>query len=531
MSDAPPTIAALLERAAQRHGERIAIEDGAQQFSYVALREAAHRAARACIAAGLEPGESAAIWAPNLWQWIIAALGVQLAGGLLVPVNTRLKGIEAGWIFRRSGVRLLFTVTDFLDIDYLSMLRDQELPQLRERILLTGTAPGCADWDDFLAGGDAAGAAVAAELERRLARASGEDLLDLMFTSGTTGKPKGVLSAHAQNLRTYDVWGRAVGLCEEDNYLIIAPFFHAFGYKAGWLASLIRGCRILPMPHFDQDEVLRRIAAQRVTVLPGPPTIYQSLLAHPRRADTDLSSLRLAVTGATVVPEELVRRIRDELGFSSVLTGYGMTESCGCTTICDVDDDPKTVATTAGKAMPGVELRCVDVAGNDVSVGEPGELLVRGFNVMRGYFEDEAATAEAIDAEGWLATGDVAVIDRRGYIRITDRIKDMFICGGFNCYPAEIENALGERHDIVHAAVIGVPDTRLGEVAQAWVVPTPGVAIDAQELIAWCNERLANYKVPRSVRLCDALPMNASGKVLKNQLREWSTVAVDSADS
>ncbi len=531
MSDTPPTIAALLERSAQRHGARIAIEDGAQQFSYIALREAAHRAARACIAAGLEPGECAAIWAPNRWQWIIAALGVQLASGLLVPLNTRLKGAEAGWILRRSKARLLFTVTDFLDIDYLGMLRDQELPQLRERILLNGTAPGCSDWEHFLADGDAAGVAAATELEHRLVRASGEDLLDLMFTSGTTGKSKGVLSAHAQNLRVYDIWSRTVGLSEEDNYLIIAPFFHAFGYKAGWLASLIRGCRILPVLHFDPDEVLHRIAAQRVTMLPGPPTIYQSLLAHPRRTEVDLSSLRLAVTGAASVPEELVRRIRDELGFSSVVTGYGLTESCGCATICDADDDPQTIATTAGKAIPGVELRCVDAAGNDVPSGEPGELLVRGFNVMRGYFEDDEATAAAIDAEGWLATGDVAVMDQRGYIRITDRITDMFICGGFNCYPAEIENALGERRDITHAAVIGVPDERLGEVAQLWVVPTLGAEIDERELIAWCRERLANYKVPRSVRLCEALPLNAAGKVLKNQLREWSAVAVDSADS
>ena len=526
MSDTPTTIAELLERAAQHHGDRIAIEDGECLLSFLALREAAHRVARACIVTGLKPGERAAIWAPNLWQWIVAALGIQLAGGVLVPINTRFKGAEAGWILRRSGARLLFTVTDFLDIDYLAMLRDQELPELRERILLCGVAPDTTGWEEFCAAGDADTAATT-ELEHRCARASGEDLLDLMFTSGTTGKPKGVLSVHAQNLRVYDVWSRTVGLNAQDNYLIISPFFHAFGYKAGWLASLLRGCRILPMVHFDQDEVLRRIAAQRVSMLPGPPTIYQSLLAHPRRTEADLSSLRLAVTGAASVPEALVRRIRDELGFDSVVTAYGLTESCGCVTICDANDDSETIATTSGKAMPGIELRCVDADGRDVPVGEQGELLVRGFNVMHSYFEDAEATAAAIDADGWLATGDVAVLDQRGYIRITDRLKDMFICGGFNCYPAEIENTLSERHDIAQVAVIGVPDERLGEVAQAWVVPMPGVTIDERELINWCRERMANYKVPRTVRLCEALPLNAVGKVRKPQLREWASAVVE----
>jgi acyl-CoA synthetase (AMP-forming)/AMP-acid ligase II len=266
--------------------------------------------------------------------------------------------------------------------------------------------------------------------------------------------------------------------------------------------------------------VLARISRERVSVLPGPPTIYQSFLSHPDREQHDLSSLRLAVTGAAAIPVELVRRMRSELGFETVITGYGLTEASGIVTMCRHDDDPETIATTSGRAIPGVEVRCVDDAGKEVPRGQPGEVLVRGYNVMRGYFEDPAATAEAIDAEGWLHTGDIGVMNERGYLRITDRKKDMFIMGGFNCYPAEIENLLFEHPEIAQAAVIGIPDERMGEVGMAFVVPRPGANPTPEAVIAWCREHMANYKVPRRVEIVDSLPLNASGKVQKPLLRE-----------
>ena len=267
-----------------------------------------------------------------------------------------------------------------------------------------------------------------------------------------------------------------MGLTRGDRYLAVNPFFHSFGYKAGWLACLLQGATLYPLAVFDPGRVLDHIERDRISVLPGPPTLYQGLLAHESLPRRDLSSLRLAVTGAASVPPVLITRMRTELKFRSVLTAYGLTESTGVVTVCPHDADDETVATRCGVAIPGVELRCVDADCHDVPRGTPGEVLVRGYNVMRGYFEDPQATAQAIDADGWLHTGDVGVLDERGYLRITDRMKDVYIVGGFNCYPAEIERLLSEHPAIAQVAVVGVPDERLGEVGKAYVVLRPGRA-------------------------------------------------------
>ena len=328
------------------------------------------------------------------------------------------------------------------------------------------------------------------------------------------------MTTHAQNLRAFATWSEVVGLREGDRYLVVNPFFHAFGYKAGWLSCLLRGATVLPHAVFDVPAVFARIARERISVLPGPPTLYQSILAHPERAGADLSSLRLAVTGAAAIPVELIHRMRDELGFETVITGYGLTECCGIVSMCRFDDDPETIATTSGRAIPGIEVRCVDKQGREVPRGEPGEVIVRGYNVMRGYFEDPAETAKAIDADGWLHTGDIAVMDARGYLRITDRIKDLFIVGGFNCYPAEIENLMYGSGLFAQVAVVGVPDERMGEVGVAFVVRAPGKEFTPEAAIAWCRANMANYKVPRRVEIVASLPVNAAGKVMKFELRE-----------
>ncbi len=513
----PHTLPAVIRQAASRFGSRTAIQDGGISLSYAELDAARLQAARAFAAAGIRKGDRVAVWAPNLYEWIVCAIGLQTLGGVLVPLNTRLKGAEAAYILERSGARLLFTVTDFLGINYPELLKGQSLPALEGIVLFRGQHPDGRGWTDFLAAGNAVPEATVLAAE---AAVTPDDTMDLLFTSGTTGKPKGVMCGHGQNIRVFAVWAEAVGLTESDNYLIINPFFHSFGYKAGWLAAFLAGARVLPVPVFDIDEVLAVIERDRVSVLPGPPTIYQSLLSHPKRDQYDLSSLKLAVTGAASVPVELVRRMRAELGFATVITAYGLTETCGMVSICRRDDDAETIATTSGRAIPGVEVRCIDGEGREVPHGEPGEICVRGYNVMQGYFENPAATAEAIDAEGWLHTGDVGVMDARGYIRITDRMKDMFIVGGFNCYPAEIEGALATLQGVAQVAVIGIPDERLGEVAKAYVVKAPGATLDEAGVIAWCREHMANYKVPRSVTFLEALPLNASGKVLKTRLRE-----------
>jgi len=282
----------------------------------------------------------------------------------------------------------------------------------------------------------------------------------------------------------------------------------------------MRGATIFPEPIFDVNVVLKRVQQDRITMLPGPPSLYQSLLLHPERANFDISSLRLAVTGAASIPVELIHRMRDELRFETIITAYGLTESSGVVTMCRLDDDPETIATTSGRAIPDVEVRIVDAEGNPMPPNEPGEIVVRGYNVMKGYFDAEEETKKAIDADGWLHTGDIGTLDERGYIKITDRLKDMFIVGGFNAYPAEIENTLLNMPGIGEVAVIGVPDDRLGEVGMAFVVAAPGRSITAEQVIAWSRENMANFKVPRKVEVLDALPRNATGKVLKFELRE-----------
>jgi len=512
------TIPRLVQAAARAYGARTALEEAGVRWSFEALASHGLRAARAFMAAGLEPGDRAAIWAPNIREWIVAAIGLQSGGGVLVPLNTRFKGPEAAYILNKSRAKLLCTVTDFLDTDYLALLEAEELPALQHRVVLRGNAPpGSERFDAFLERAEQVSEQTARE---RLEAVSPDGLSDLLFTSGTTGKPKGVMTTHAQNLRAFEAWSAIVGLREDDRYLIVNPFFHAFGYKAGWLSCLMRGATILPQPVFDVPTILDRIARERVSVIPGPPTVYQSILSHPKRAEVDLSCLRLAVTGAAPTPVELIRRMRDELGFETVITGYGLTETCGIVSMCRAEDSAEVIANSSGRAIDGVEVRCVDPDGKEVPRGEPGEVVVRGYNVMQGYFEDAAATREAIDAEGWLHTGDIAVMDEHGYLDITDRIKDMFIMGGFNCYPAEIENLMYAHPGIAQVAVVGIPDERMGEVGMAFVVPEPGAQLDEDALLSWCREHMANYKVPRKIRLQESLPLNASGKVLKFELRD-----------
>lgn len=507
----PMTLGALLDQAAREWPEATAVEDEAgARLSFAEIRAAARRMSRALIARGVEAGERIAIWAPNSVAWIVAAAGAEQIGVVLVPLNTRFKGRESADILGRAGVSYLFTVHDFLGLDYAAMLDGHELPALREIVYLDD---GFGDWI-------AAGEPVAdAALDARIGAVRPADIADILFTSGTTGRPKGAMSSHMQNLRTFEAWSDAVGLRAGDRYLIVNPFFHTFGYKAGWLACLLRGATAMPVASFDAGTVLRRIEERQVTVLPGPPTIFQSLLDAPDRAARDLSSLRLAVTGAASVPPVLIRRMRDELGISDVLTAYGLTESCGVVSATHAGDPAELVAQSCGTPIPGVEVRLVDAQGAEVPPGTPGELLVRGYNVMAGYYGDPAATAEAIDADGWLRTGDIAIRDANGYLRISDRAKDMFICGGFNCYPAEIESYILGHPAVARVAVVGRPDARMGEVAHAVVVPKPGAPRDSEAFLRWCREAMANYKAPRSVEWVDELPVNAAGKVQRFLLK------------
>ena len=516
----PPweSIPAMLRDAAQRDPDGAAIVTAELRVTYAALATEVASAARALVAAGVEPGDRVAVWAPNSPEWIVAALAISTAGGVLVPVNTRFKGTEAAYVIGRSNARVLFTVRGFLDTDYPALLAgsDVPLPSLTRTVILEGPdGDGAQSWGDFVA----SGATVAqADVDARVAALRPDDPSDVVFTSGTTGNPKGVVMTHGQTLQAYLDWCNWADLRAGDRYLIVNPFFHIFGYKAGVLASLMRGATIYPVPVFDPAVVLEIVERERVTVLPGPPTLYQALLDHPDTAQRDITSLRMGVTGAADIPVDLIRRVREELPFERILTGYGLTEA-GTVTGSRADDDFEHIATTVGVAWPGFDVKLVDTSGAEVPVGEPGEVAVRGETVMRGYLDDPEATAAAIDADGYLHTGDLGTFDADGYLRIVGRIKDMFIVGGFNAYPAEIENLLLGHPGIAQAAVIGIPDERLGEVGMAFVVPAPGAQLDAAEVVTWARGAMANYKAPRAVEIIDELPLNATGKVVKDELR------------
>ena len=520
----PSTLPALVRQSARDHGERAAIVDGPTRLTYAQVLAHSEQVARSLMALGVQAGDRVAIWAPNVHEWILAACGTHAAGAVLVPLNTRMKGGEAVDILARSRAKVLFCIGDFLGQYYPALLEGIRPDTLTRLVVLRATpqtvqqAHGSdLDWTDFLAMGESVPREAVLDREANL---HANSTADLMFTSGTTGRPKGVMAAHGPTIRAFDVWSRAVGLDADDRYLIVNPFFHTFGYKAGWVAAFVRGATVYPQQVFDADAVLTRIASDRISFLPGPPTLFLTMLAHPQLSTFDLSSLRSSVTGAATVPPVLIRRMREDLGIANVTTAYGLTECGGCATLCDPSDSVETVATTCGKALPGTEVCCVDEQGRTVPPGQPGEVLLRGYHIMQGYFEDETATREAIDEAGWLHTGDVGVLDERGYLRITDRLKDMFIVGGFNCYPAEIERLLADHPDLAQVAVVGVPDERMGEIGCACIITRSGQPLDAQALIDWSRTRMANYKVPRHVLNFEHFPVNASNKVLKRELQQ-----------
>lgn len=525
----PLTIPGALTLAAARHPGRDAVVSGDTRLTWAQLRDRVHAAVKSLIALGVRPGDRIAVWAPNSHHWVVSALAATSAGAVLVPVNTRYRGEEARRLLERGGVRLLFVENGFLGKDYLAMLgagpdageEGRPVPGLPalERVVVfdddTRGRPGTQPWDGFLREGTHLPDAEAAS---RGAAVHPDDPSDLLFTSGTTGRPKGALTTHRQNLTTYRAWSSRTGVTGDDRCLVVNPLFHCFGYKAGVLACLVRGATMVLQPVFDVERVLRAVETERITVLPGPPTIYTELLDAPARHRHDLSSLRLAVTGAAVVPVALVRRMRAEL-FPDVLTAYGLTESCGTVSVCSADDDAETVALTAGRPIDGTEVRIGDAEGTPQPAGRDGRILVRGFHVMLGYLDDPAATAAAVDAEGWLDTGDIGHLDPRGNLVITGRSKDLFVVGGFNVYPAEVEQVLAAHDAVAEAAVVGVPDARLGEVGRAFVTVRPGTGAAPDDLIAHCRERIANFKVPREVVVLGSLPRNATGKVDKAALR------------
>jgi acyl-CoA synthetase (AMP-forming)/AMP-acid ligase II len=506
------TIPALIKHQAETFGVKPALISDHETISFLELDKLSTNIATHLIDLNILPGDRVAIWAPNMNEWVLAAIAIHKVGGVLVPINTRMKGREAAYILNNSESKILFSVKTFLETDYFQLLENEDLPYLKYQISL----------DEIEATDSKISFSTLKykTLDVQMPEVIETDMADIIFTSGTTGKPKGVISSHLQNIKVFDYWSTYIGLNENDRYLIVNPFFHTFGYKAGWLAAVMRGVTAYPCPIFDADKIIQIINKEKISMLPGPPTLYQSILTSELVKTMDISSLRLGVTGAASIPIQLIKDMKETLGFETVITAYGLTESTGVVTMCTPDDDYETIATTSGCAIADVEVKCVNQDNQEVPAGEPGEILVRGYNITQGYFKNPEATQEAIDIDGWLHTGDIGILDTNGYIKITDRSKDMFIVGGFNAYPAEIENILCDHPAISQAAVIGIEDERMGEVAKAFVILKPNQDLDTESLLQWSKDNMANYKVPREVEFVRELPTNAAGKIMKYLLKD-----------
>lgn len=499
MSDTLPSV---LRSVAQTHGDHAAYVEGDVVTSYADLLDRVRRTAAFYVAWDVKPGDRVGVWAPNSVDWVVSALAVSYAGATLVPLNSRYTAHEVAAILARVHAPLVVVADGFLDR---TQAADLEAAGYAGRIVdIDDLGSGLHSTNEDSTNEDSA----LAEADSRATAVGPDDVADILFTSGTTGEPKGVMSAHRQTVGVARAWGELGGVHADDRYLVVNPFFHSFGYKVGIVTGLLTGATLYPMATFDADTLMRTVQDEHITVLPGAPTVFSSMLASAQRPAYDLSSLRLAVTGAAVVPVVLIERMRSELAIEQVVTAFGMTEAV-VATMCRGDEPAEVVASTCGRAIDGMQT----------SIADDGELLLRGDYVMLGYLDDEEATAEAIDDDGWLHTGDIGELDESGNLRITDRKKDMYISGGFNVYPAEVEKELARLDGVVEAAVVGVPDERLGEVGTAYVVGS----VTPEAVIAFARERLANFKVPRHVEIVDSLPRNLSGKVLKNELRDAPT--------
>ncbi len=502
---ASATLPKAVDRAATLWPDQPFVRDEGAVLTFEALRMESLRAARALAHAGVEKGARVGIWAPNSARWIVAANAVMRTGAIVASLNFRYTAHEAANILAQVGASHALTMGSTGDRNAAAELVERADTWAGRIVLLEGDEAAATSLD---------GLRSAENETQTLPGLDANDTADLIFTSGTTGQPKAVMTSHGQILRTFDAWARGITLQPGDRILALPPFSHSFG-RAIWVGCLLRGATVIPHADATPAAMFERIARDRVSVWPGAPSMYQMARSAREFENADLSSLRVAVTGGAPVPIELVHQLREEFAFETIVTAYGLTESTGCVTMTLPEDPPEKVATTSGRPFPGLEVRCVEPGGGVMPAGEPGEVCVRGHTVMKGYWNEPERTAETIDEEGWLHTGDVGVLDEHGYLRIMDRLKDMYVLNGFNVYPAEIEGQLYAHPLIDQVAVVGVPDAKVGEVGVAFMVLRDVAAIEDEELRAWCRERLAAYKVPKQFRRVSELPLNASGKVDK----------------
>jgi acyl-CoA synthetase (AMP-forming)/AMP-acid ligase II len=507
----------LIRSNAQRDPDGLAIIDGARRLTFAEFDSCMVNAVQAMMDFGVKPGDRIAVWAPNSLEWLIAAMGVLGAGAILLPINNRLRGAEIANMLRRSSATALFTVDRFLGDRYPLMLREAA-PDLAIPIidLSCSDEPGMFNWRSMLErGAQNISRDLAAD---RIASISQDAVSDILYTSGTTGQPKGVVTTHGHTLHCVDEYIEILGLNSSDSLLLIPPLGLMFGLKYIFLLAVSVRATLVILPVFNPDVTMEMIATHGITYLAGPPTLLQDVLDSPNRTRYDLSSLRRILLAGTYIQPSLVLQIRDEGLADNVFVGYGLSEAAAVA-MTRSDDEDGTAGTTVGRAMPGVKIRIANPDDKEVAIGEAGEILVNSPWLMNGYFDDPQQTEAAFTQGGWLRTGDIGSLDARGYLTILGRKKDMYIAGGFNVYPAEVETCLMQHGMVSRVAVVPMPDARLGEVGVAFVVPKQGSIVDSKALLRWAKTSLANYKVPHMVHILESLPMNASSKVLRDELR------------
>jgi fatty-acyl-CoA synthase len=534
VSDTPligRTIGDDLQRTAAQWGDRDALVSRHQgiRLTYAELDREVDRAARGLLAGGIERGDRVGIWAPNCAEWVITQYATAKVGAILVNINPAYRTHELAFVLRQAGVRVLVSAPAFKTSDYRAMVGEVagECEALERVVWLASP-----DWDELLAAGDGVEPEA---LRERMATLAFDDPINIQYTSGTTGFPKGATLSHHNILNNGFFVGELIDYSEADRVCLPVPFYHCFGMVMGNLGATTHGaCIVIPAPGFEPEATLRAVAEERCTSLYGVPTMFIAMLGDPAFADVDLSSLRTGIMAGSPCPVEVMRQVIEKMHMTEVSICYGMTETSPVSTQTRSDDSLERRVGTVGRAGPHVEVKVVDPAsGRVMEIGEPGEFCTRAYSVMLGYWNEPEKTDEAIDSARWMHTGDLATMDADGYCKIVGRIKDMVIRGGENVYPREIEEFLYGHPDVTDVQVIGVPDERFGEELCAWVQLREGAEADEAAIREYCQGRLAHYKVPRYVMFVDEFPMTVTGKVQKFVMRDESVrrLGLEAADA
>ena len=530
------TLGVVLEKVGARYPKQEAIVSGEQRITYETLMHRVDSMANALLKMGVNKGDKVAIWMSNIPEWVYVHFACIRIGAPVVPLSTRYKVHELEYILRQSDSTTLFMMDQFLKMDYTPMiyelcpelkecqpgdLRCERLPLLK-RVVIVGeqSYPGMLDYNEVLKSGE--DYASSAELKKAQEAVEPEDVYIIPFTSGTTGFPKGVVTTHYQYMRIMSAVSARFQMTEEDRILVVSPFSHNMGNMTGMLLGGCNGACILPMESFDPGEALRLIDEEKASKFTGSPTMYIMMLDHADFPRRDTTSIKAAVIGGADVSPDLVRTIMDKMGIKDLISAFGLTENTGVSTMSQPGDPPEIVANTAGKLIfDDCDFKVLDPeTGAEVPRGTQGEFCSRGFYVMKEYYKQPEETKKAFNKDGWFRTGDLGTMDEKGYIKITGRLKDMFITGGVNAYPAEIESFLMTHPKISMVAVTGVPDRRMGEVAMAFVKLKEGETATEEEIISFARGKMANYKAPKYVKFVDDFPMTATGKIQKFALKE-----------